>query len=54
MKTTFNDGEAVEILFEMVFEEYEGILNTSRLIQVIHACTEWAIEQEKLKEEEAE
>ncbi|EGO5453274.1 hypothetical protein [Listeria monocytogenes] len=51
MKTTFNDGEAVEIIFEMVFEEYEDILNTSKLIQVIQKFTKWAIEQEKLEEE---
>lgn len=51
MKTSFNDGEAVEIIFEMVFEEYEERLTTLKLIQVFNAFTTWAIEQEKLKEE---
>lgn len=54
MKTSFNDGEAVEIIFEMVFEEYEERLTTLKLIQVFNAFTSWAIEQGKLGEEEAE
>lgn len=51
MKTSFNDGEAVEIIFEMVFEEYDERLTTLKLIQVFNAFTTWAIEQEKLEEE---
>ncbi|MCX77473.1 hypothetical protein DXQ21_00190 [Listeria monocytogenes] len=51
MKTAFNDGEDLETLFEMVFEEYEDKLSTLKLNQVFNAFTTWAIEQEKMEEE---